>query len=64
MKDTILAEDADGEICPMNFTHAINVFIVLIRERIFGSMQKVRMRNAKKFKSEIRWLAIQRNTCR
>jgi len=45
MKDTILAEDADGEICLMNFTHAINVFIVLIRERIFGSMQKVRMRN-------------------
>jgi hypothetical protein len=44
MKDTILVEDAGGEICPMNFTHAINVFIALIRERIFGSMQKARMR--------------------
>lgn len=47
MKDTILAEDADGEICSMNFTHAINVFIVLIRERIFGSMQKVRIRGVR-----------------
>ena len=42
MKDTILAEDAYGEIWKMIFTHAINVFIVLISERTIGSMLKVR----------------------
>ena len=58
MKDIILVEDADGEICPMNFTHVINVFIALIRERIFGSMQKgTKMTN----EEAIEWIEVLRD---
>ena len=47
MKDTILVEDAGGKICPMISTLVINVFMVLIREKIFGNMQKVRKKRVK-----------------
>ena len=42
MKDTTPAETVDGKNWAKITTLAINVFIVLIREKIIGNTQKVR----------------------